>query len=71
MATEKKKKATKKPYDWKERRGIRAYQYGLEHNVLIRPLGNVIYFMPPYIIKKKEIDKVIDVIKGAIDVATK
>ncbi len=66
-----KNKATKKPYDWKERRGIRAYQYGLEHNVLIRPLGNVIYFMPPYIIKKKEIDKVIDVIKGAIDVATK
>ena len=66
-----KNKATKKPYDWKERRGIRAYQYGLENNVLIRPLGNVIYFMPPYIIKKKEIDKVINVIKGAIDVATK
>ena len=30
-----KNKATRKPYDWKERRGIRAYQYGLENNVLI------------------------------------
>ena len=48
-----------------------AYQYGLKNGVLIRPLGNVIYFMPPYVIKKKEIDKVINVIKAAIDVATK
>jgi adenosylmethionine-8-amino-7-oxononanoate aminotransferase len=38
---------------------------------LIRPLGNVIYFMPPYIINKNEIDKVINVIEGAIDIATK
>jgi adenosylmethionine-8-amino-7-oxononanoate aminotransferase len=66
-----KNKLTKEPYDWKERRGMLAYQYGLKNNVLIRPLGNVIYFMPPYVIKKKEIDKVINVIKAAIDVATK
>ena len=64
-------KSKKIPYNWKERRGLRAYEYGLKNNVLIRPLGNVIYFMPPYIIKKKEIDKVINVIHGAIDVATK
>jgi len=66
-----KNKITKEPYDWKERRGMLAYQYGLKNNVLIRPLGNVIYFMPPYVIKKKEIDKVINVIKAAVDVATK
>jgi adenosylmethionine-8-amino-7-oxononanoate aminotransferase len=66
-----KNKSKKIPYNWKERRGLRAYEYGLKNNVLIRPLGNVIYFMPPYIIKKKEIDKVINVIHGAIDVATK
>ena len=45
--------------------------YGLKNNVLIRPLGNVIYFMPPYVFKKKEIDKVITTIEGAIDIATK
>jgi adenosylmethionine-8-amino-7-oxononanoate aminotransferase len=66
-----KNKSTKTPYDWKERRGVRAYEYGLKNNVLIRPLGNVIYFMPPYIINKNEIDKVINVIEGAIDIATK
>lgn len=66
-----KNKSKKIPYSWKERRGLRAYEYGLKNNVLIRPLGNVIYFMPPYIIKKKEVDKVINVIHGAIDVATK
>ncbi len=66
-----KDKKTKKPYDWKERRGIRAYKYGLENNVILRPLGNVIYFMPPYVINKKEIDHVSNVIEGAIEVATK
>ena len=66
-----KNKLTKEPYDWRERRGMLAYQYGLKNNVLIRPLGSVIYFMPPYIIKKKEIDKVVNVIKAAVDVATK
>ena len=66
-----KDKLNKKPYSWKERRGIKAYEYGLKNNVLIRPLGNVIYFMPPYVIKKKEIDKVITTIEGAIDIATK
>ena len=66
-----KNKSTKEPYDWSDRRGIRAYQFGLNNGVLIRPLGNVIYFMPPYIIKKKEIDIVVNVIKDAIDVATK
>ena len=66
-----KDKKTKKAYDWRERRGIRAYKYGLENNVILRPLGNVIYFMPPYIINKKEIDHVSSVIEGAIEIATK
>ena len=68
MVKDKKKRT---PYDWKERRGIRAYLYGLKNNVLIRPLGDVIYFMPPYIITLKEIDKVVDVITGAVNEATK
>ena len=66
-----KNKSKRIPYNWKERRGIKAYLYGLKNNVLIRPLGNVIYFMPPYVIKLKEIDKVIEVIEGAVNEATK
>jgi len=47
-------------YPWQERKGLKVYEYGLKHGVLLRPLGNVIYFMPPYIIEKEEIDKMIN-----------
>ncbi|WP_456469898.1 adenosylmethionine--8-amino-7-oxononanoate transaminase [Caminibacter sp.] len=48
-------------YPWQERRGLKVYEYGLKHGVLLRPLGNVIYFMPPYVINYDEIDKMIQV----------
>jgi adenosylmethionine-8-amino-7-oxononanoate aminotransferase len=47
-------------YPWQERKGLEVYKYGLEKGVLLRPLGNVVYFMPPYIINKEEIDFMID-----------
>jgi adenosylmethionine-8-amino-7-oxononanoate aminotransferase len=50
-----------KGYKPEERIGLRVYRYGLEHGVLLRPLGPVIYFMPPYIISYEEIDIVMDV----------
>ncbi|MEO1958566.1 MAG: adenosylmethionine--8-amino-7-oxononanoate transaminase [Nautiliaceae bacterium] len=48
-------------YPWEKRMGLRVYEWGLENGVLLRPLGNVIYFMPPYVINKEEIDKMVDV----------
>lgn len=48
-------------YPWQKRMGLRVYEYGLKNNVLLRPLGNVIYFMPPFVISYEEIDKMIDV----------
>ena len=48
-------------YPWQERRGLKVYEYGLKNGVLLRPLGNVIYFMPPYVINYDEIDKMIQV----------
>jgi len=56
-----KNKLNKEPYPWQERRGLKVYQYALTKGVLLRPLGNVIYFMPPYVISEEElyiIDKV-------------
>lgn len=50
-----KNKATKEPFPWQERRGLKAYQHALKQGVLLRPLGNVIYFMPPYVITPDEI----------------
>lgn len=32
------------------------YQAALERGVLLRPIGNTVYFMPPYIINEDEID---------------
>ena len=34
------------------------YQYFIEKGVLLRPLGNVIYFLPPYIIEKQDVEYV-------------
>lgn len=43
------------PYPAAERRGLRVYRHGLANGVLLRPLGNVIYLMPPYAITDEEI----------------
>ncbi len=66
-----KNKATREPFPWQERRGLRVYQYALTNRVLLRPLGNVIYFMPPYIITEDEIRLMVDVAWQGIQVATK
>jgi adenosylmethionine-8-amino-7-oxononanoate aminotransferase len=58
------------PYPWEERRGLRVYQYGLEKGVLLRPLGNVIYMMPPYVISPDEINLAARVASEGIDRAT-
>lgn len=64
-------KKTRDAYDWKERRGLRVYQYGLQNGVLLRPLGNVIYFMPPYVITTEQIDHMAQVAFDGINIATK
>jgi adenosylmethionine-8-amino-7-oxononanoate aminotransferase len=58
-------------YDWKERRGIRVYQYAMTQGVLLRPIGNVIYFMPPYVINTEEIELLARVAIAGIDLATR
>jgi adenosylmethionine-8-amino-7-oxononanoate aminotransferase len=55
-----------KGYRAEERIGLKVYQHGLDNGVLLRPLGHIIYFMPPYVITYKEIDKMIDTAYDAI-----
>ncbi len=50
-----------KGYEPSERIGLRIYEYALTQGVLLRPLGHIIYFMPPYTITYEEIDKMIEV----------
>ncbi len=50
-----------------ERRiGLEIYRYALAHGVLLRPLGNVVYFMPPYIVTEEQLIEMTDVAYGAI-----
>ncbi len=65
-----KDKATRTPFPWQERRGRRVYEYALRAGVLLRPLGDVIYFMPPYVITPEEIALLAHVASAAIEHAT-
>ncbi len=60
-------KATREPWPWQERRGLAVYRHALEHGVLLRPLGNVVYLMPPYVITPAQIREVAAVAAGGID----
>lgn len=63
-------KSTKCEYPWKERRGYRVYQEGLLRGALLRPLGNVIYFMPPLTINTEELDLLLEIAYDALTAAT-
>lgn len=65
-----KDKKTGEMYDWKERRGLRIYRHGIEHGILLRPISNVVYFMPPYVITPDEIDLMVTTALQGIELAT-
>jgi adenosylmethionine-8-amino-7-oxononanoate aminotransferase len=64
-------RSRRSPFPWQERRGLRVYQHALERGVLLRPLGNVVYFMPPYVITQEEIELMADVARSGIELATR
>jgi len=43
------------------------YQFFLQRGILLRPLGNVVYVLPPYSISPEELHRVYDVIQEAIE----
>jgi len=49
-------KATKDAGGYLDQVGARLYPAFLERGLLLRPLGNVLYFMPPYVITDAEVD---------------
>ena len=64
-----KDKTSGERFDWRERRGLKAYEYALSQGALLRPIGNVIYLMPPYVITPAQIDWLADVARGAVEAA--
>jgi adenosylmethionine-8-amino-7-oxononanoate aminotransferase len=63
-------KASREPYPWAERRGLTVYRHALTRGVLLRPIDNVVYFMPPYVITPEEIDLMVEVAREGIERAT-
>ncbi|SIN60110.1 adenosylmethionine-8-amino-7-oxononanoate aminotransferase [Parasphingorhabdus marina DSM 22363] len=53
--------------DYMSSLGPELLRFFRERNVLLRPLGNTVYVMPPYCIRPEELDQVYSVIEEAID----
>ncbi len=64
-----KNKQTREPFAWQERRGLKVYQYALTQGILLRPIGNVVYFIPPYIITEEQIKQLATVAWQGIQIA--
>lgn len=61
-----KDKNTKETHPFEERIGIKIYKEALKRGAIIRPLGNIIYFMPPYVITEEEIKTLTDIAYDSI-----
>ncbi|NNM60973.1 MAG: adenosylmethionine--8-amino-7-oxononanoate transaminase [Steroidobacteraceae bacterium] len=63
-------KATREAYPWQERRGRRVHRHALGRGVLLRPIGDVVYFMPPYVVDEAQMDLIVDTAAEGIELAT-
>lgn len=59
-------KTTKQPFPSEERIGYHIYKEALEKGLLIRPLGNILYFMPPYTITEEEMTFMVTTTKDTL-----
>ncbi|PRH83827.1 adenosylmethionine--8-amino-7-oxononanoate transaminase [Arenimonas caeni] len=53
------------------RAGLRAYRHAIERGVVLRPLGDVLYWMPPYCVGEEELVHLADVTTTALEEATR
>lgn len=58
------------PFDPALRVGLRAYRAALARGVVLRPLGDVLYWMPPYCIDEAQLQLLAEVTQAAIEDAT-
>lgn len=61
-----KDKKTKQPFDKSCRYGYHIYKKALEKGVILRPLGDVVYFNPPLNITREEMKDVVEVCAQSI-----
>jgi adenosylmethionine-8-amino-7-oxononanoate aminotransferase len=58
------------PFDPASRVGLRAYRAALERGVVLRPLGDILYWMPPYCIDEAQLSLLAATTQAVIDEAT-
>ena len=64
-------RATRTPLAATQRAGLRAYRHALERGVVLRPLGDVLYWMPPYCIDDEALAHLAAVTASAIEEAVR
>jgi adenosylmethionine---8-amino-7-oxononanoate aminotransferase len=63
-------RATKEPYPWAEKRGMRVCDHARTEGVLLRPLGNVLVIMPPLAVTLAQLDRIAGAVEHGIAAAT-
>lgn len=63
-------RATKEPFPWHEKRGLRVCDHARREGVLLRPLGNVLVIMPPLSITLEELDRIAESVYNAVVATT-
>lgn len=66
-----KDKNTKERFDFTKRIGFKICNEAVNNGLILRPIGDVLYFMPPYVINEKEIEKITNITYNAIKEITK
>jgi adenosylmethionine-8-amino-7-oxononanoate aminotransferase len=59
------------PFDGASRVGLHAYRKAIELGVVLRPLGDILYWMPPYCVDDEQLMLLADTTRAAILHATK
>ena len=44
------------------------YDFFIENGIILRPVGNIVYILPPYIITKSQLQKIYDVVESALEI---
>lgn len=65
-----KDRETKEPYAFNERIGHRVFLEAMKRGAILRPIGNVIYFMPPLIITEAQIEELTQIAYDSIKTVT-
>ncbi len=44
------------------------YNFFIENGVILRPVGNIVYILPPYVITNEQLEKVYQVVENALEI---